>query len=262
MSNNYGLVVNNNDGGVMFDSRKGMSSYVIKEMGTGTGVSDSSNIEDEFIFIRPPSGQENALSSKIIFASPRYNGANVTFFQYDDDTDISIEVTLDYFVVTHSDNVSVGSDNYGLQIKNSDNSIQFDSRSIKLGSHFKINEYYPPRTVSGDASQSDSLGDYNDYWEIGKWTNALGQNTTSAPTSLQGIQFYPPLNGEVGEVKAHGWRQSDSGDGNGNNYNDENPNSQDPNVGLGNPNLPAPNIGGSGKQYSNIRQMIVSAELV
>ena len=258
MSNNYGLVVNNNDGGVMFDSRKGMSSYVIREMGTGTGVPDSSNIEDEFIFIRPPSGQENALSSKIIFASPRVNGANIVFLQYDNDTDTAIEVTLDYFVVTHSDNVSIGSDNYGLQIKNSDNSIQFDSRSIKLGSHFKINTYHPPRTVNGQASQSGVLGDYDDYWEIGKWTNALGYGT-EAGTSLQGIQFYAPLLGDAGQVKAHGWTEP---------YSEELPNqgsddlSDNSGSGYSNPFAPPPNIGGSGRQYGNIRQMIVSAELV
>ena len=29
MSDDHGLVVKNNNGGVMFDSRKGMSSYVV-----------------------------------------------------------------------------------------------------------------------------------------------------------------------------------------------------------------------------------------
>lgn len=264
MSNDYGLVVNNNDGGVMFDSRKGMSSYVIREMGTGTGVSDSSNIEDEFIFIRPPSGQENALSSKIIFASPRYNGANVNFFQYDEDDDSAIAVELDYFVVTHSDNISTSSDDYGLQIKNSDNSIQFDSRSVKLGSHFLITAYHPPRTVNGDISDSSSvsLGDYNDYWEIGKWTFSLGHNFSHVPTSLQGIQFFPPLLGEAGEVKAHGWNESDSGDGLSNNGGlDDEPNGGG-GIG-GNPFGPGPNTGGnSGRTFHNIRQIIVSAELV
>lgn len=265
MSNDYGLVVNNNDGGVMFDSRKGMSSYVIREMGTGTGVSDSSNIEDEFIFIRPPSGQENALSSKIIFASPRYNGSNVNFFQYDEDDDSAIAVELDYFVVTHSDNISTSSDDYGLQIKNSDNSIQFDSRSVKLGSHFLITAYHPPRSVNGDISDNSSvsLGDYNDYWEIGKWTFSLGHDFSNVPTSLQGIQFFPPFLGEAGEVKAHGWNESDSGDGLPNNGGlDDEPNGGG-GIG-GNPFGPGPNTGGgsSGRTFHNIRQIIVSAELV
>ena len=74
MSNDFGLVVKNNSGGTMFDSRKGMNSYVIREMGTASAVSDTTNIVDELIFIRPPVGQTAALGSKILYASPRVNG--------------------------------------------------------------------------------------------------------------------------------------------------------------------------------------------
>lgn len=243
MSNDFGLVVKNNSGGTMFDSRRGMNSYVIREMGTASAVSDTTNIVDELIFVRPPSGQEASLSGKILYASPRVNGQACGFYQYDDSTRIWGSVTLDYFVVSHSKNVT-SSDGYGLQVRNSDGSVQFDSRSVKFGNHFLITSYHPPYSVTGDGGQQYFLGDVNDYWEIGKWTFGVMGGNPAESIALQGIQFfgdeprawgvYDQFGEEGGFGGGFGGEESGGGGGSSN----------------------------ASRTYRDIRQMIVSAELV
>lgn len=240
MSDDYGLIVKNNSGGTMFDSRRGLNSYVIREMGTGSSVSDTTNIADELIFVRPPAGQEAALSGKILYASPRINGIACGFYQFDRSAMTYNTVTLDYFVVTHSKN-AIGNDDYGLQIRNDDNSIQFDSRSVKFGNHFLITTYHPPNTVPGDGGEQYFLGDVNDYWEIGKWTMGLmGASGAGQPVqdyALQGIQFFGD------EPRAWGIYDYDL--------------DPEPNDETGGFNPPSQTI-----IYRKIRQMILSAELV
>ena len=243
MSNDFGLVVKNNSGGTMFDSRKGMNSYVIREMGTASAVSDTTNIVDELIFIRPPVGQTAALGSKILYASPRVNGQACGFYQYDDSTRIWSSVTLDYFVVSHSKNITF-SDGYGVQVRNSDGSVQFDSRSVKLGNHFLITSYHPPYSVTGDGGQRYSLGDVNDYWEIGKWTmGVMGGNPADA-IALQGIQFFGDEPRAWGIYDQFGEEGGFSGG-----------------FGGGEPGGPG-SLSNTSRTYRDIRQMIVSAELV
>jgi hypothetical protein len=246
MSNDFGLVVKNNSGGTMFDSRKGMNSYVIREMGTASAVSDTTNIADELIFVRPPVGQGAALSGKILYASPRINGYACGFYQYDDSTRIWGSVTLDYFVVSHSKNVT-SSDDYGLQVRNSDGSVQFDSRSVKFGNHFLITSYHPPYSVDGDGGQQYFLGDVNDYWEIGKWTlglmgSAIG--TAAESIALQGIQFFEDEPRAWGIYDTYGEEGGLNG-GFGGEYDDDLDRSNN-----------------TSRTYRDIRQMIVSAELV
>jgi hypothetical protein len=247
MSDDFGLVVKNNSGGTMFDSRRGMNSYVIREMGTASAVSDTTNISDELIFIRPPVGQTGALGSKILYASPRVNGYPCGFYQYDDSTRVWGPVTLDYFVVTHSKNITF-TDGHGLQVRNSDDSVQFDSRSIKLGSHFLITTYHPPHSVPGDGGQQYFLGDVNDYWEIGKWTLGLmgSQLGEAAETiALQGIQFFGD------EPRAWGIYDQFGEEGG----------SLGAPVGVDD-DIETGSLNNTSRTYRDIRQMIVSAELL
>lgn len=252
---NYGLVVTNNNGGVMFDSTKAMNSYVIKEIGTGTGISDTSNIENEFIFVRPPAGQEATLSSQIIYASPRLNNISCGFFQFNDATNVSSSVILDYFVVAHSEQIEL-TGNYGLQIKNEGGSVQFDSRSIKLGNHFLVTKYHAPKTITGnpdDLPAGFNVGDVNDYWEIGKWTVALPSGNVMG--FLQGIQF------DSSEIKIWGFYENPfAGDeNNSGGGQDEGGGTGSPYGGGTTPGFNTP----VGRQYDRpINQMIISAELV
>ena len=182
MSNNYGLVVNNNNGGIMFDSRRGMSSYIVKEVGTGTYANLSSN--DDFIFIKRPSGESSSFYINNIFLSSRDDLVNGNaglippgagnnpirnFFKYNQSTETFSTATLDYFVVTHSSNIDTTSEDYGLLINNSNGSVQFDSRSVTNDDHFLITDYFQPGSVSGNGTVG--LGDISDYWST-NWTGS------------------------------------------------------------------------------------------
>ena len=182
MSNNYGLVVNNSNGGIMFDSRRGMNSYVVKEVGTGTYVNLNSN--DDFIFIKRPSGESHSFYSNNIFLSSRHDLVNGNagliptgagnnpirnFFKYNQSTGTFSTATLDYFVVTHSSNIDTTSEDYGLLINNSNGSVQFDSRSVTNDDHFLITDAKRPGSISGDGTVG--LGDMSDYWST-NWTGS------------------------------------------------------------------------------------------
>ena len=190
MSDDYGLAINNSNGGVMFDSRKGMNSYVIRELDSGTATS-TPLMSGEFLFVKIPSGSAGSMSSKIIVQSvqdlvgstqPNPSNRVRHFYGFTDSDPYQMErVTLDYFIVTHSSNVDTSGENYGLVINNIDNegnvTVQFDSRSITFGNHFLITQYYPPKSVDSDPSNgAQALGDLTAYWNI-EWTDGSAVNS-------------------------------------------------------------------------------------
>ena len=216
MSNNYGLVVNNSNGGIMFDSRRGMNSYVVKEVGTGTYVNLNSN--DDFIFIKRPSGESSSFYINNVFLSSRNDLVNENaglippgagnnpvrnFFKFDLTTETYSTATLDYFVITHSSNVDTTSENYGLLINNSNGSIQFDSRSVTSDNHFLITGYHQPGTVSGNPNTSAGnigLGDLSDYWST-NWTSGSVPNSLFIQTlDISGIRWIGGTGGSGGPL--------------------------------------------------------------
>lgn len=188
MSNEYGLTVYNNNGGLMFDSRRGMNSYVVTEVGTGTGPSVPAGTWDpetqtgtlpisdaEFIFVKLSA----SYSDSVIY----YNGFNSKFYARTFDISYQngisnttwgtpTEATLDFFTVKKSSNVS-STDDYGLIIYNEDETIQFDSRSVQQANHFQITSFIQPGYSGawGPSGGGSSLGSLNDYWEIKSWTD-------------------------------------------------------------------------------------------
>ena len=82
----YGLTVYNSNNGLMFDSRRKMNSYVVSEIGTGTGPSVTTNgpfstSDADFVFIKIPDGQINAFSDQDIFYnqfSKKFNKRQMT----------------------------------------------------------------------------------------------------------------------------------------------------------------------------------------
>ena len=175
----YGLTVYNDNGGLMFDSSRKMNSYVVTEIGTGSVPSVTLG-SDDFVFVKIPYGQSANFSTSVVFI-----GANITtpigFYKQDftltSSNGIStttwtspVAVALDYFVVQHSSKVS-STDDHGLIVYNEDQTVQFDSRSITLGQHFKINSFYETRTVDAWSPQNGGvpLGSSGDYVEISQW---------------------------------------------------------------------------------------------
>jgi len=197
----YGLTVYNANNGLMFDSRRKMNSYVVSEIGTGTGPSVTTNgpfstSDADFVFIKIPDGQINAFNDQVIFynqISKKFNKRQMTNTssggQWTTTFGPATEATLDYFTVKHSSKVS-SSDDYGLVVFNADNTKQFDSRAIQLGHHFKINTYHEPRSVDAWSTTNDgvSLGSSSDYWEISNWTSGLA-GTFEGDTDIVGIWF-------------------------------------------------------------------------
>lgn len=187
----YGLVVYNGNGGLMFDSSRKMNSYVVTEIGTGTSPS-TTIASDDFLFVKIPSNQASSFANTVIFMG--FNGqfyGRVGTFNYSGDSSFATatSVTLDYFVVKHSSKVS-STDNYGLVVYNEDNTIQFDSRSVTYGQHFLITSYHEPRSVDAWSTTNGgiSLGSNSDYWEISNWTSGT-LSSFEGDTSLVGLMF-------------------------------------------------------------------------
>jgi hypothetical protein len=195
VSNDHGLTVYNDNGGLMFDSRRKMNSYVVTEVSTGTGpdVSEQTGLfpitDADFIFVKIPTNLQdsviyyNAFQNKFCSRTVtiNYSSGVPSTATFGSET----EATLDYFVVKHSSKVETD-DDFGLVILNEDGTKQFDSRSIRLGNHFKVTSFNPPASVSTWSPQTggSSLGDLSDYWEISKWT---GSTIGPGSTYIQGI---------------------------------------------------------------------------
>lgn len=176
-TNDYGLVVYNDNGGLMFDSSRKMNSYVVTEIGTGTAPS-STIAGDDYLFVAIPSGQAEYMSSFVIFRQFVTN----KFYGYNLSTGADATLlTLDYFVIKHASKVTSNED-YGLVVYNSDSTVQFDSRAITLGQHFRITSYTGYREADAwqPGSGGTSLGSLTDYWEINQWTVGAGVFGSSA----------------------------------------------------------------------------------
>ena len=191
---NYGLVVNNANGGLMFDSQRKMNSYVVTEIGYSSTSPSTTIANDDFVFVKVPSGQAANFANTVIFLSPLgsfYGRVKTDPNVPGDPTTFSSAslVNLDYFVVKHSSKVT-STENYGLVIYNEDGTVQFDSRSITLGNHFLITGYNETRSVDAWSAIDGgaSLGDINDYWEISRWTSGT-LATFGQETAIVGIWF-------------------------------------------------------------------------
>lgn len=177
MSNEYGLTVYNNNGGLMFDTRRGMNSYVVTEVGTGSSPPSEYpwGSDANFIFVKlAPS-----LSDSVIYYDAFTNKFYSRTFDISYSNGISnttwgspTEATLDYFIVKHSSDVT-STDDYGLIVYNEDETIQFDSRSVQQSNHFQVTSFIQPGFSGAWSPQGGgtSLGSLGDYWEIASWTN-------------------------------------------------------------------------------------------
>lgn len=188
MSNEYGLTVYNNNNGLMFDTRRGMNSYVVTEVSTGTGPSVPEGTWDpetqtgtfpisdaDFVFVKLPASYSDSIIYYNAFESKFYASTfDVSYANGIPSTTwgTPTEATLDFFTVKHSSKVS-STDDYGLIIYNDDGTIQFDSRSVQQAKHFQITSFIQPGYSGawGPSGGGSSLGSLNDYWEISSWTN-------------------------------------------------------------------------------------------
>ena len=151
--NDYGLAVNSASGNIMFDSRRQMSSYVLYDYGSGTGVTTQG---DDLVFVKGSAAvQSLIIYAKTVLSSPT---SSYEFRGYNPSTGADSLVTLDYLHIVKSADVSpdVG-DDFGLMVLNPDGTVQFDSRSLKSDTHFSITDYHARQSLAGNASIGPNL---------------------------------------------------------------------------------------------------------
>lgn len=180
--NDYGLVVHNGLGQLLFDSRKQMKSYVVCDYGTASTINITS---DSLVFIQG----STAVASKIVYGEDNGNGT-FSFYTYDDSTGTTASVSLSYMCVAPSQSVTIPTgEDYGLLVRSPDGTTQFDSRTITSDAHFKIEGYFNRLELSGDSSDSSEpilISDTAEYIELSRNTFFSSSFDT---TIVKGIDF-------------------------------------------------------------------------
>ena len=153
----YGLQIFNTAGQLMFDTTRDMDSYVVKSSGTASSVTLTLG---DILFVKIPTASQTASNLFTYFAEeqgwPTPNTATTQTFDFyranpEQSGSTITSFTFDYFIITPSKNVSVGSDTYGLQVFNEDGTVQFDSRT--LGSnHFQTADSFSYPDVGGSGN--------------------------------------------------------------------------------------------------------------
>lgn len=163
----YGLSIQNTAGGVMFDSRRQMSSMVLVEHGTQTGVTDYQ--AGDWVFVKGPADSNN-----VVFVD-RDTTASTLDFKKRPTTTLSTTANdtaalCDYFVLRQSKDIPPeAGDNYGLLVLNPDGSTQFDSRSVQSDKHYNITGVTQPFTAIANYLQVGLTDEYcrMDFWSTG-----------------------------------------------------------------------------------------------
>lgn len=166
----YGLAVNNSNGDILFDSRRQMDSYVVAYYGNGSGAIGTLN---DLIFIKG----DVSVKDKLVVCQRVFNtdgSVTRTFHTFDPGTKtLSSPVSLDYVHLMPSATIGPDTnDNYGLQIRNPDGTIQFDSRSIKSDAHYRIVDVHRRLELLGNGLGSALTSDSSQYVEVGRTTSA------------------------------------------------------------------------------------------
>ena len=166
----YGLAVNNANGDILFDSRRQMDSYVVAYYGRGTGAIGTFN---DLIFVKG----EVAVKDKLVVCQKAFNqngSVTYSFHTFDPSTKtLSAAISLDYMHLMQSATIGPDTnDNFGLQIKNPDGTIQFDSRSLKSDAHYTIVDVHRRLELFGNGLGSALTTDSSQYIEVARTTSA------------------------------------------------------------------------------------------
>lgn len=181
--NDYGLVVNNAAGDIMFDSRRQMDSYVVASYGNASSVTTKFG---DLVFVKG----DSSVSDELIYIEPfDFSGGSTTtrsFFKYDPTTQSSTAVSLDYIHVAPSANIAPDTgDDYGLLIKSPDGSVQFDSRSIKSDAHYSITDVWRRLELFGNGTGPTLTTTSAEYVELTRSTSV----SVSVGESVRAIKF-------------------------------------------------------------------------
>lgn len=198
----YGLRIFNQNGGIQFDSTKKLFSYIVVTHGTNSSMLVA---EDDLVFIKNPSGVS---TTDIIFGEYTPATGNYQIKKRATNGVVS-NVTCDFFVIGQVYRYPTDGSSHGLVVKNSDGSIQFDSRTMQTNFHYAIPDHVPRKSLHGDPSNAGNTPlttDTSQYVEIFRSTNYVDYG--NGEYDIQGVQYdsngYPNYIGKSFEVDEFG----------------------------------------------------------
>ena len=176
----YGLQVTSFDAGgnsiTQIDTELGLTNYVIVASGQGYSVNVENIAKDRLIFVKPID------SNNVYIGNPPQGGAPGTLNFITDDWDgydydgedwntASIEQDVYYMIVEDVSAVTPVGD-YGLQVKQVNGDVAFDSRCITTDESFQITSVVPLGSVGGYGSgSSDRLTTDPDAYVHLNWSD-------------------------------------------------------------------------------------------
>lgn len=160
----YGLEIYNSSNQLMFDTSKGLSSYVVRSYGLASEITLN---DGDILFVKPTTSNLDE-GARYYFAEN--SSGNTYQFKYGNPANSATKTstTLDYFVICPSVNIP-STEEYGLVIYNADESRQFDSRGALSDKHFQIvNSFSFPDIMNTDVANALPDGTSGEYLSISK----------------------------------------------------------------------------------------------
>lgn len=191
------------------DTESDMSNYVAVEYGIGTEPTSSVSLAEDLVFIRYNPNTDSSSSSvpqrSVTFSfatttvpNPNYNpSADISPWNqptWEVPTDqIVFNRTVEYIILKPANSVTNPTGDYGLQLINKENRIQFDSRAASVNKSIRLETYYPVGSVGlfvdisdGSVLPSTTILDtsFNYFYSMNDVptvvTGILGQSTTTS----------------------------------------------------------------------------------
>jgi len=199
----YGIQIFNNNGKLMFDTSKTLSTYVLKSVGSASSVSVT---HEDILFINVPTARQTTNNNRTFFVErsnyPTPNSNTTQTFNFKSANPVfsttKTTETLNYFIITPSKNVS-SSDDYGFIIYDDDGStVQFDSRAVTTSQHFQIEDSHTYPDVGGS-------GNYTNVSPVSQYisVSVIGETALSYPTVWT---YYDNSSGDTDNFQIAGWR--------------------------------------------------------
>ena len=183
----YGLEIYNASNQLMFDTTKGLSSYVVRSYGAASEITLN---DGDILFVKPRNSDLDE-GSRYYFIEN--SSGNIYKFKYGRPSISTAKTStnLDYFVICPSANVGVTGD-YGLVIYNEDGTTQFDSRAVLSDKHFQIlNAYSYPNILDTSVCNALPDGSSGEYISVSK----IDSNTADTWTFYSRDDYTWPTTG-------------------------------------------------------------------
>jgi hypothetical protein len=128
----HGIQIFNSRGGVQFDSEENLETYIVTESGSASTLTYTDD-GSKLLFCK-------GSDPDYVYYASYPNSSTINFNAWDDINDTEVgSVSMDYFIAERANTVTIpGTETHGVQIKNPDGSVQFDSRALLLNKNFTV----------------------------------------------------------------------------------------------------------------------------